>query len=215
MRRLAVLSAAWMVLASVGCVTLKRTPQARFFVLRSLSEPASAPAGGRNDGAVVGISATRLPDHLARPQVVSWSAPGEMRIDEFLRWGEPLDVGITRTVAENLAVLLPNHRVIRHPWPSSAHVRCRVLLDVRVFGLEGGTARLEGRWVLLSEREERPLARRAVSLRRPAAGGDPVLQVQALSELLAELSGQVAAAVEALPADDETPASAAPSGPSR
>ena len=195
-----------------GCVSLRHTPEARFFVLRSLAEPQPAPVPEVERG-FVGVLRVRLPGHLERPQLVTWAAPGELRIDEFLRWGEPLDAGFTRTLAENLAALLPEHFVARAPWRSSAAPRCRVVTELRVFGLQAsGEVRLDGRWALLPERGEQPLARGTASLGRgplPSgpAGVDPAAEVEAMSELVAELGRAIAAAVRALPdAPKERPA---------
>ena len=197
-----------------GCVSLKRTPEARFFVLHSVAQPPASPAGDVRRG-FVGVMPVRLPGHLDRPQLVTWTAPGELRIDEFLRWGEPLDTGFTRTLAENLATLLPEHSVARSPWRSSAVLRCRVITDLRVFGLQAnGEVRLDGRWALLPAKGEQPLARGSASLSRgPLATGptgvDPGAEVEAMSELVAELSREIAAAVRALPDEPKD----APPGP--
>ena len=211
--------AAFLVLAAalilgVGCVSLKRTPEARFFVLRSVAEPPAAAATHAQRG-LVAVMPVRLPGHLDRPQIVTWTAPGELRIDEFLRWGEPLDTGFTRTLAENLATLLPEHLVVRSPWRSSAVPRCRVATELRVFGLQpNGEVRLEGRWTLFPARGEEHLARGNPALGRGPlakgpAGVDPGAEVDAMSELVAELGRDIAAAVRALPdeAKDAPPGS--------
>ncbi len=200
------LALALLALGLAACVSLKRTPEARFFYLRSVAEPA-APADGA--GRLVAVMPVRLPGHLQRPQLVTEVAPGELRVDEFLRWAEPLDEGTTRVLAENLARLLPGERVVRFPLRSGARARCRVVLEVYEFGLHGrGEARLSGRWALLRPDREGPLASQAVDLRREAGGADAGASVEAMSELLAELSRQVAAAVRALPPE----AAAAPTG---
>jgi hypothetical protein len=197
-----------------GCVSLKRTPEARFFVLRSLAEPPAAATPQAPHG-FVAVMPVRLPGHLDRPQLVTWSAPGELRIDEFLRWGEPLDTGFTRTLAENLATLLPEHLVARSPWRSSAVPRCRVATELRIFGLQAnGEVRLEGRWTLFPARGEEPLARGNPALARGPlargpAGVDPGAEVDAMSELVAELGRDIAAAIRALP--DETKNARGPS----
>lgn len=194
----------------VGCVSLKRTPEARFFVLRSVAEPPAAAAPHAQRG-LVAVMPVRLPGHLDRPQLVTWAAPGELRIDEFLRWGEPLDHGFTRTLAENLATLLPEHMVARSPWRSSAVPRCRVATELRVFGLQAnGEVRLEGRWTLFPARDDEPLARGNPALgrgplARGPAGVDPGAEVDAMSELVAELGREIAAAVRALPEDTSGP----------
>ena len=197
-----------------GCVSLKRTPEARFFVLRSVAEPpSSAPSDTRRG--FVGVAAVRLPGHLDRPQLVTWTAPGELRIDEFLRWGEPLDDGFTRTLTENLQTLLPDHFVARAPWRASVVPRCRVVTELRVFGLQPeGVIRLDGSWALLPAQGARPLARGTARFHRGPlpfgpSGVDPTAEVDAMSELIADLSRDVAAAVQALP-DEAKDTSARP-----
>jgi hypothetical protein len=188
-------------LALAGCVSFKRTPGARFFVLRSLVELKAAEAAASPVEGLVGLLPVRIPNALDRPQLVTWTAPNELRLDEFLRWAEPLDEGTTRTLAENLAALLPGDRILRAPWPAAASPRCRVATELRVFGLQpDGEVRLEAGFALLAPKEERVLARRSFTdSRKPAAGGAPA-SVDAMSELVADLARQVAAAIEGLPA---------------
>jgi len=196
-------------LALAGCVSLKRTPDARFFVLRSLAEP---PAGVATQGAagLVGVLPVVVPGYLERPQVVSWVAPGELRIDEFLRWAEPIDAGVSRTLAENLSALLTENRIIRSPWPSSAKLRCRVRVELQRFGPQtNGEVQLEGRWALLPAPGERALVVRPVSLRRgPLVAGktapDAGVGVEAMSELVSDLAKEIASAIRELgPPSDE------------
>ena len=189
-----------------ACVSLKRTPEARFFVLRPLAEP--EPAGAdRPPRGLVGVLPVQLPGYLDRPQLVTWTAPDELRIDEFLRWAEPLDAGVSRTLAENLDNLLGDLRVIRAPWPSAARLAYRVRVRLTLFGPQAdGDVRLEGRWGILPPKDERPLLARSVSLRHhPPAGAaapGPFLGVEAMSQLLAELSAQVAEGLRSLPAPE-------------
>jgi len=198
-------------LGFTGCVSLKRTPEARFFVLRSLVEAPAPPAGsggspgGPPSGGLVGVLPVFLPGYLDRSQVVTWTAPGELRIDEFLRWAEPLDAGVARVLGESLGTLLPSHRVIRTPWSSAAPLRCRVRLELVRFGpQESGEMVLTGRWALLPRQSERPFLSRPVGLRRGpmAAATDAGVGVEAMSELLADLSREIAAAIQALPAEE-------------
>jgi uncharacterized protein len=197
-------------LAFSGCVSLKRTSEARFFALRTMVEP-NAPTGSAAGPGLVGVLPVLLPAYLERPQIVTWAAPGEVRIDEFLRWAEPLDVAVSRVVAENLGTLLSSVRVVRAPWSASTSLRCRVRLDVARFGPQpGGQVELAGRWALLPGRGEEPLVARPFEQRRDSrAGGglaDPNGQIEAMSALLGELSGEIAAAVAELPpAEAEAP----------
>jgi uncharacterized lipoprotein YmbA len=203
-RIVAALGIAGLAVGPAGCVSLKRTPEAQFFVLRSLAEPPASPAGANGR---VGVLPVRLPGYLDRAQLVTELDNHRLVIDEYSRWAELLPPAVTRTLVENLAILLPETRVLQYPWRAHETLRCRVAVDLRVLAPQGdGTVRLEGRWALLPEAEERPLVIRPVALRRgplpvgkqgPASGP----AVEAMSELLADLSREIAAGVRALPAD--------------
>ena len=206
--RLVVIACGVAALAVAGCVSLKRTPEARFFVLRALVVPPEAAVAAARPGSVVGILPVRVPGHLERPQLVTWAGPGELRIEEYLRWAEPIDAGIARTLAENLDALLPAHPVVRSPWAAAVTPFCRVRVDLRVFGpQENGEVRLEGRWAVLPGKGDRPMLYRSTSLGRPlaaaASGGDAAAGVEAMSALLADLAKEIAAAIEKLPAEEE------------
>jgi uncharacterized lipoprotein YmbA len=188
--------------AFCGCVSLKRTSEARFFALRPMAETPPAPAS-ESDASIVGVLPVVLPGPLQRPQLVAWSAPGEVRIDEFLRWTEPLDSGIQRVLVEDLEILLPLRHVIKAPWPAATPLRCRVRAEVFRFGRQpGGEVTLAGRFVLLPGQGERPLAARGFDLERDRApGADPGQAVEAMSALVADLARQIADAIAALPPD--------------
>jgi uncharacterized lipoprotein YmbA len=194
----ATLGLAGLALVLAGCVSLKRTDEARFFVLQSLVEPQPA---AQDPVALVGVETARLPGHLERPQLVTWVAPGELKIDEFLRWAEPLEDGVTRTLAENLAALLPDHQVVRRPWAGDVETRCRVRVALREFGLQrDGTVLLTGQFRLLPGRGDLALVMRPVRLEHGvSAGAPPDPGVDAMNELLEQLSRQVADAIRALP----------------
>lgn len=186
----------------VGCVSLRRTEPARFFVLR-----AEAPAGPENvskpPSGLVGLMPVRLPGHLNRPQLVTENGPNELIIDEFARWAEPLEPGLTRVLAENLAALLPDRQVMRSPFPAGADLRCRIEVEVESFAPQkNGEVRLDGRWMLLAPKDARTLALRPFQLRRGpvrmgASGVDAEAGTAAMSQLLLELAQQIAEGVRA------------------
>jgi uncharacterized lipoprotein YmbA len=190
---------------AAGCVTLKRTPEARFFVLRPAFEADAAvdePSGG-----AVGIHEVRLPGHLQRPQVVTETESHEVRIDEMVRWAEPLEPAMGRVIAENLTALLPDRHILQSPWPARARLLCRVVIDIEAFAPStSGEVRLEGRWALLGpDQSTRPLALRAFALGGGPVpvGADAVVDARAgaaaMSDLLGQLSRQIAVAIGNLP----------------
>jgi uncharacterized lipoprotein YmbA len=190
-------------LALHACVPLKRSPNANFFVLHAVAEPAS-PAPGVG-GSLVGVMPVVMPGYLDRPQIITEMDAEQVRVNEYARWAEPLPLAVTRTIAENLALRLPEDRVVLHPWPGSSAVFCRVSVQLLEFGVhKDGSVRLEGEFSLLPEASESPLARQFVHLRQgPLTKGPegvaPSTAVGAMNELLANLSREVAKAVRALP----------------
>ena len=103
--------------------------------------------------------------------------------------------------------------MIRSPWPAAAPVRCRVRVELQRFGPQAtGEVVLEGRFALLPRDGERPLVVRTASLKRgplgaAAPGADAVAGVDAMSELVADLARDIAAAVAALPPEAGAPSS--------
>jgi hypothetical protein len=188
--------------ALTGCVPLKRTPEPRFFALRPVAERPDSPASNAAVLGIVGVLPVALPGFLERPQLVAWSAPGEVRVDEFLRWAEPLDASVHRVLTEDLEALLASHRVIRSPWARSTTVQCRVRAELVRFGHQpNGEVELSGRFVVLPAQSERPLLSRDVELRRDPGRADPGRAVEAMSALVADLAAEIAKALGTLPVE--------------
>jgi uncharacterized lipoprotein YmbA len=197
----------------VGCVSLQRTEEARFFVLRSQAPSVSAETSEPMSG-LVGLLPVRLPGHLNRPQMVTEGGPNELIINEFARWAEPLEPALTRVVAENLATLLPDHQVITSPFPARPPLLCRVSVEIESFAPQkSGEVRLDGRWVLLSSKDAKALAVRPFQLRRGpvpvgVGGVDAEEGAAAMSRLLLDLAEQIAEGVREV----ETPKRPSESG---
>jgi len=199
--------------AVAGCVPLKRTPEPRFFALRPVAELPAGPASNAAGTGIVGVLPISLPGFLERPQLVAWSAPGEVRVDEFLRWAEPLDASVQRVLADDLETSLAS-RVIRSPWARSTTVQCRVRVELVRFGLQpGGEVALSARFVILPAQNERPRLSRDVELRRDPGRADPGLAVEAMSALVADLAAEIAKAIGTLPMETGENALGAPAPP--
>jgi uncharacterized lipoprotein YmbA len=199
---------AGLALVAVGCVSLKRSPEARFFVLQSEINPGATPSSGNAPEGIVGLENVLLPGHLMRPQLVTWQGPGELAVDEFLRWAEPLEDGVSRTLGEDLAGLLPHYQIVRRPWRGDTRTRCRVEVVLEMFGLQrDGKVVLQGRFRLLPDKGELAFVQQPVRLERgPLTGGaerEAATGVDAMSGLIADLSREIAQAIQALPPEDE------------
>jgi uncharacterized lipoprotein YmbA len=159
-------------LFAAGCGTTK---PARFFQLnpdpplaRSEPVPGTPPWTLRN---------VRLPRYLDRSQMILRLSAHAISLDEYNRWAEPLDAGVTR-------LLRPfNGAVGAEPWLVDLEL---VLFDVDA----SGNAILEASWQARPPRSGPPAAG-SFARTRKAAGPDPGEQAAALSELILELGAEI------------------------
>ena len=189
--------AAALALVSSGCL-VGRSREARTFVLdplaaRGAAAPTAAPA------AVVGVARVSVPGWIDRPQVTARGPAGEILTDDFSRWGEPIAKGIQRVLAENLAALLPDRRVVTTPFSTDETIDHRLEVTlVEAARQADGSVLLEARWDVLGASGEvllrRRSSQRAEGLAPGAAGA-----VAGASQALEALSREIAEAVAALP----------------
>jgi uncharacterized lipoprotein YmbA len=181
------------------------TAPSRLYLLHAVPSSPAAEAGGSGD-LTLGIGPVVIPGYLDRPQIVTRTSGHEIRTAEFDRWGEPLKESLTRVLAGNLSRMVGTDRIAFFPWRGDGLIDYRVTMDVTRFdGALGGDATLEARWVLTAEKSDSVLAVRHSILSAPveAQGGYEGL-VAALSQLLADLSRQIAAAIREAPRNATT-----------
>jgi len=198
-RRLAAVAALALVAAALAAGCLKRSKVARTYVLDPLPA-ATAPAPPSAPLAVVGVERVDVPDWLDRPQITGRAASGEVVTDEFSRWGEPLPRGVQRVLAENLAVLMPERRVLSAPFAPRDSVDHFVEVTLIEAARQGdGSVLLECRYTVLAK-DGAVLARRHSSLRAKPTAPGPAGAVAGLDESLASLGRELADVLRALPA---------------
>ena len=179
-----------------GCI-LRQSRQAQTYVLDPLVSAAAlseAPLG------FVGVLKVTVPGWIDRPQITGRATTGQVAVDEFARWGEPIGRGIQRVVTENLAALLPDRRVVAAPFAPSQTIDQRLDLSITEVARQvDGSVLVEARWAVLGPRGETLVQHRSSHRVSPAAAG-PAGTVAGASEGLAELSRDIADALRALPA---------------
>jgi uncharacterized lipoprotein YmbA len=179
-----------------GCAT---TP-ARFYMLSALPQVETASAMlTPPQGPTIGIGPVTLPRYLDRPQIVTRSGPYELKLAEFDRWVEPLDTNVTRVLADNLTSLLPTTRVVAHPWPRATSVDYQILVEVtHLLSQLGGESVLMADWSIFKGEGQQPLLSGKSRLSAPVAGQHHAAVVSAMSQTLADLSREIAAAAKGL-----------------
>ena len=187
---------AGLALLTAGCV-MKRSSPARLYVLQAVArEPAAAT--GDATGGVLGVQRVSVPGWMDRPEITARDGKDEVVPDALARWGEPITRGIQRVVTDNLAALLPQRHLVAAPFAPSQPVDHRI--DVTITECARQTddrVLLEARWAILGP-DGAVLVRRRSS-HRTGVVATAEATVSATSEALAVLSGEIAAAVRALP----------------
>ena len=183
------LSLALLVVAVAGC----RTAPAYFYTLDSTATADGAPPVSY----AVAVGPVTVPPLVDRPEFVVQDAPNRVAIEEFNRWGSPLNDNIARAVAGDLAVLLGTPRVMTGPLAPSLGPAYRVAIDVQRFeSVPGETAIVDAVWAVQKPtgrgtRSGRTIARETVS----GIGFDAL--AAAHSRALAKVSADIAAVIRA------------------
>lgn len=103
-----------LVLLLSGCINLgEGTRATNFYLLPSLLDRQSPQDVSQEiPPSVILVGPISLPGHLDRNQIVTHTLQGRVDLAEFERWAEPLGDQLTRVIKENLAVLMPERRVV-------------------------------------------------------------------------------------------------------
>lgn len=191
MRRVAASAIATTLLAlAAGCGT---SPPSRFYTLTPTVAPAAA-----TSSLVIAVGPVTIPGVVDRPEFVVSNGPNEVRIDDFNRWASPLQDGLTRAFADNLAAILGTPKVIRFPQPIAVEPDYRVVVEVRSFeSSPGEAATLDAIWTVRRAKDGRTQTGRT-SVREPVAEKGYDALAAAHSRAVARASRDVADAILAL-----------------
>lgn len=180
-----------------GCFGLLKPSKAvtRQFVLTSL--PAAAAPAGNSNRIAVGVGQVKLPAYLLNSSLAVRSGTNEIDYLPWTTWAEPLRDGLQRTIAANLATLLPSDQIRLSEWRSD-DVSVGLYVAFERFDVNvGGEAVLAAWWRVLSPGGERLLKSGETRLTRagPPPATDPSGAVATMSDLVGEMSRQLARAV--------------------
>jgi uncharacterized lipoprotein YmbA len=126
-----------LLLAMPGCAV--NTPATAYLQLAATT--AGSPTG---DSPRLFIDRVEMPDFLLRDELIRRDDDFSLHYNPYLRWAEPLDLGIQRVLAEELAVHLDTRQVRRYPAPAGATTQWRLRVRIDRFEREGETVRLQG-----------------------------------------------------------------------
>jgi uncharacterized protein len=125
------------------------SPPMRYYTLAAdqssdKSEVLNSPAGAY----AVAVGPVTVPHAVDRPQFVIQVAPNRVALLDDQRWAEPLNSGIPRAIASDLARLLGVPTVM-FPQDSLVDVKYRVAIEIRNFvSVPGEAATVEASWTV-------------------------------------------------------------------
>jgi uncharacterized protein len=181
----------------MGCKSFRPVEDlTRYYVL---SATATASTGVHsNQGLAIGLAPVNIPDYLQNTRIAVRTGTNEIFYSEQRQWAEHLAKGIQRVLASDLSALLPSARFITSAW-QNGDVKAEVHVSIHRFELdETGEATLECEWRLLSPADGHILRldHALISKKGSPLGKDPTGAINTLSQTLAELSNQIAAALK-------------------
>ncbi len=179
-------AAALVSLLGAGCGS---SPPTNFYVLNDVVPESAA---GSASMISVGFGSVRLPAYADRPQIVTRESSTDLQLAEFHQWAEPLQDSVVRVLADNLSKLLSTDHVFA--FPRETQPRYWVSVDMARFDAEAQEAVLIAQWTLTDTNGNETLAVKRTRLTAQADLSDYSSIANALSEVLGQLSSEIAAA---------------------
>jgi len=185
-----------------GCLGKGTQRPTEFFLLQPLDSFTEKQESEVGEGVVLGIGPVRVRDYLNRPQIVTRTGTNEIRVHDFHYWGEPLSTNFTAILAQNLSVLLSTNRILIFPYRSKQQLplEYQVTVDViRFDGELGVEASLVAQYYIFEFKEngKKQIVTRQPSFRKPLADKSLETLVTVMSELIGDLSRDIAEEIRA------------------
>ena len=175
------------------------TQPVQFYTLSSLNgtqNPSSDLSVGKE--VAIGVGPVEFPELLNKPQIVTRTGSHKLHVDEFHRWGSPLDEDFTSVLAENLSTLLGTNRTAVFPWGGHFQPASPIVMNVQQFdGQPGGYVTLNATWTVLGRDAYELVTRRSV-IEEQASGGGYESLVSAESRAVSVLSREIAEEIHRL-----------------
>ena len=165
---------------------------ARHFVLTPIVADKTRTESTRD--LAVGVGQVKVPSYLFDSSLAVRTTTNELAYLTTVLWAERLDNGLQRVLAVNLAALLPSDMVRISAWRSE-DVSAEVYVTINQFDVDqSGQGVLAARWRILAAGGEKLLKASTSQFSRkgPSPESDPSGAVETLSELVGDLSRQLA-----------------------
>lgn len=182
-------------LGSTACSFL--SPEAdptRFAVLAAVDEmPGVHAEQATQTDIVLGLGPIVVPEYLLRPEVQTRLGGTRLVPSPTELWGEPLDRGLERVLAVDLAQTFGARRVVVHPWYASDVPDVQVRIQFLRFEREAADrVVLRARWSVAEPGSKSTVVEHETLLERGTEQADGAAAALALSSALADLAREIA-----------------------
>jgi uncharacterized lipoprotein YmbA len=169
-----------------GCSS---SPRSNYYLLTA--KHGAAPTGAEHS---LGIGPIEIPEYLNRSNMVYNRQGNKLQVADLDSWAEPLDEGVKRVMAINLAQLLNTHEVRSFPWHPKRAPDYGVQLNILALDANEQEATLATEWLVYRTTDAEPVQRRISLLHQPMPAGElkPGDVASAYSALLLQLSELIA-----------------------
>jgi uncharacterized lipoprotein YmbA len=170
------------------------SPRSNHYLLTT--DVTQAPSGNSPS---LGIGPIAVPEYLNRNSLVYSREGNQLQVSSTDRWAEPLQSGIKRSIAVNLASQLDTQDIRYFPWDTDKAPDYGVSVNLLQLDANHQRALIAAEWKVFHPASGKAVARRISTLEQPLPSG--ALEVQqiapAYSQLLTKLSRLISDAIEA------------------
>ena len=180
------------VLLLSGCLG-RSSPKVTYYSLLNMEQLGEVQSVASLPDVKLGIGPITIPDSLKRSQVATRQHGNQYEFSEFNRWAGVLEKDITSVLGDNLGQLLGVEKIGFFPWMHHFKPTYRVIVDVlRLDGAIDGEAVFSVRWAISDADGKDFLAGKKSVYRQPLEDASYAALIKAESQLVAELSKEIA-----------------------
>lgn len=173
------------------------SPKSTVYLLKTV-EPAQAKLVTQQSVSIY-LQSVNFPDYLDRPQMVLRKDAVTLNVEEFQRWGEPLNTSFERVFRANLEMRLASAKVLSKKTFSAMVFDYQLAIDISRFDTDAQQqAILQLNWTLLNGAGDKILLTSPEQITVPINADNFHARVEAQSAAIAILADKVAAQVNAV-----------------
>jgi uncharacterized lipoprotein YmbA len=184
-------------LALSGCISISvpNSPNPRFYTLPAIENGQVSKNRKANISlnAFISIGPVKIPQDQDRPQIVTVNRDKTLNFAQFDRWGEPLDLGITRLITDGLTAALPQGEFASYSWNSALAAKYQVAIEITQLDSElNGDLVFAAQWIITDTQTMKPGMMKKFQFRQAITPQDYFGLAKTLSVACASLSEEIA-----------------------